>query len=103
MNKTENDFSKSISNKNFSEPWHANLFALTISLSESGVFSWPEWVSAFSSNLAKNKIKDNYSKDYFSIWFFSLEEVLLRKNQISKENLREVFEELVLAQNESAH
>ena len=55
MDKTENDFSKSMSNKNFSEPWHANLFALTISLSESGVFSWPEWVSAFSGILLKTK------------------------------------------------
>ena len=87
----------------FKAPWEAQAFSLVIALHESGVFSWPEWVSAFSSNLAKNKIKDNYSKDYFSIWFFSLVEVLLRKNQISKENLREVFEELVLAQNESAH
>ena len=103
MDKIENDFSKHISDKNFDEPWHANLFALTVSLSKSGVFSWPEWVSIFSSNLAAKEIKDNCSRDYFSVWLFSLEEVLLRKNQISKENLREVFKELVLAQNKSAH
>ena len=103
MDETENDFSKYISVKNFDEPWHANLFALTVSLSESRIFSWPEWVSILSSKLASKNIKDDNSRDYFSVWLFSLEEVLLRKNQISKENLREVFKELVLAQNEPAH
>ena len=42
MDETENDFSKYISVKNFDEPWQANLFALTVSLSESRIFSWPE-------------------------------------------------------------
>ena len=59
-------------------------------------------MSILSSNLAK-KIKDNNSRDYFSVWLFSLEEVLLRKNHISKENLRDAFKELVSAQNRSSH
>ena len=103
MDHTENDYPKYISIKNFDEPWHANLLALTVSLSERGVFSWSEWVDVFSSNLTKKEMKSNYNRDYFSVWFFSLEEVLLKKDYISKESLREVFDALVLAQKQSAH
>ena len=55
MDKTENDFSKSMSNKNFSEPWHANLFALTISLSESGVLAGPSGYLPLAAILLKTK------------------------------------------------
>ena len=102
MDHTENDYTKYISIENFDEPWHANLLALTVSLSERGVFSWSEWIDVFSSNLTKIEIKSKYNGDYFSAWFFSLEEVLLKKNYISKESLREVFDALVLAQKETA-
>ena len=103
MDHTENDYPKYISIENFDEPWHANLLALTVSLSERGVFSWSEWVDVFSSNLTKKEIMSNYNRNYFYVWFFSLEEVLLKKDYISKESLTEVFEALVLAQKESAH
>ena len=33
----------------FAEPWEAQVFALAVSLSERGVFSWSEWTSALAA------------------------------------------------------
>jgi nitrile hydratase accessory protein len=32
----------------FAEPWEAQVFALAVSLSERGVFSWSEWTAALA-------------------------------------------------------
>lgn len=33
----------------FAEPWEAQVFALAVSLSERGVFSWSEWTTALAA------------------------------------------------------
>lgn len=38
----------------FSAPWHAQLFALTVHLNESGLFSWPDWTARFGATLARH-------------------------------------------------
>ena len=32
----------------FAEPWQAQAFALTLSLHEQGLFTWPEWAATWS-------------------------------------------------------
>ena len=36
----------------FHEPWHAQIFALTIHLNEQGHFEWKDWSQAFSEALS---------------------------------------------------
>ena len=36
----------------FAEPWHAQLFALTVHLNETGRFTWADWASRFGARLA---------------------------------------------------
>ncbi|PCJ05242.1 MAG: nitrile hydratase accessory protein [Rhodobacteraceae bacterium] len=62
----------------FQQPWHAQVFALTISLNEIGRFSWPEWVARFSDVLAQHGLDKDLDggDDYFTAWLATLEAIL---------------------------
>ncbi|MEP3636118.1 MAG: nitrile hydratase accessory protein [Paracoccaceae bacterium] len=59
----------------FQEPWHAQVFALTVHLHEAGHFTWPDWAEAFSTTLKRHgTAKDlNGGDDYFAAWLETLE------------------------------
>ena len=48
MNKTENQIV-------IQNPWHSQLFAITVRMSEKGNFSWKEFVEAFGVSLKKQR------------------------------------------------
>ena len=103
MKKSNPFFNKTYAIEKFEEPWHAQLFALTINLNDSQIFSWSEWVAVFSRNL-NGVEKCNESKTgYFEIWLDSLEEILLEKKKIHTENLKEVLDGWVSAYNFTPH
>ena len=64
----------------FSEPWQAELFAITLNLHEKGLFNWASWTEKLGGSLKRDK---NTSKDdlehYFLSWLSALEETLLEK------------------------
>lgn len=62
----------------FSEPWHAQLFALTVKLNEDGHFSWPDWADRFSSTLRRHGLARELDggNDYFNAWLETLETLL---------------------------
>ena len=62
----------------FQEPWHAQIFALTVHLNEAGYFQWRDWAQRFGATLARNGLsKDlNGGDDYFAAWLETLEEYL---------------------------
>lgn len=62
----------------FAEPWHAQLFALTVHLNETGLFAWPDWATAFGATLQRHGLeKDlNGGDDYYTAWLETLEQVL---------------------------
>ena len=62
----------------FEQPWHAQVFALTVSLNEAGHFSWPDWAARFSDVLAKHGLSKelNGGSDYFDAWLEALEGLL---------------------------
>lgn len=62
----------------FEQPWHAQAFALSVHLNESGRFTWGQWVDRFSSTLARHGLsKDlNGGDDYFTAWIETLEAIL---------------------------
>ena len=62
----------------FLQPWHAQVFALTVSLNESGRFTWPDWVSRFSTILAEHGLDRDLDggDDYFNAWLETLELIL---------------------------
>jgi nitrile hydratase accessory protein len=58
----------------FEEPWHAQLFALTVHLNESGRFDWPDWAARFSKTLAAHGLTRDLDggDDYFNAWLETL-------------------------------
>ncbi|MCR9126049.1 MAG: nitrile hydratase accessory protein [Rhodobacteraceae bacterium] len=62
----------------FGEPWHAQVFALTVHLNETGRFSWPDWAARFSATLAAHGLNKalNGGDDYFVAWLETLETLL---------------------------
>ena len=67
--------------KSFEAPWHGQVFALTVALSEAGHFAWPEWAAVFSARLeadGQGRELDG-SEDYYTAWVAALEEMLAAK------------------------
>ena len=63
----------------FQNPWHSQLFAITVQLSEKGNFSWKEFVEVFGESLKKQRSLSNNldgSNNYFSCWLDALEKIL---------------------------
>ena len=62
----------------FEELWHAQVFALTVHLNESGLFDWPAWAARFGAKLAEYGVdRDlNGGDDYFTAWLAALEDML---------------------------
>ena len=55
----------------FAEPWEAQAFALAVSLSERGVFTWSEWTEAVSA--APEQL------GYYERWLTTLERLVAEK------------------------
>jgi nitrile hydratase accessory protein len=62
----------------FAEPWHAQLFALTVHLHERGMFNWPDWAALFGATLAEHGLSKELDggDDYFNAWLAALERLL---------------------------
>ena len=62
----------------FEQPWHAQVFALTVTLNEKGHFSWQEWAERFGGTLKTHSLAKslNGGDDYFLAWLDALESFL---------------------------
>ena len=62
----------------FAEPWHAQVFALTVHLHDTGRFSWPAWAERFGATLARHGLSKELDggDDYFAAWLETLEAAL---------------------------
>lgn len=57
----------------FDEAWHAQAFALAVSLREAGAFTWPEWTEIFAAELAA---RPEYDGSYYEAWLAALEKIV---------------------------
>lgn len=69
----------------FAEPWHAQVFALTVHLNEAGRFSWADWVQRFSATLARHGLDRDLDggEDYFRAWLETLEGFLAEEGAVA--------------------
>ena len=79
----------SISEPVFSEPWHAQVFAVTVHLNETGRLHWPDWASAFSETLKRHGLARDLDggDDYFGAWLETLEHFLVSEGVAAKDDL----------------
>ena len=73
----------------FDAPWHAQIFALTVSQNENGVFTWSDWAARFGEMLARHgRSKSlNGGEDYFAAWLETLEKMLTERGIAAAEDL----------------
>ena len=92
--KSITDLKMSVLEKNhegpvFKEPWQAQAFAMAVTLSEAGLFSWQEWSSELGASIhsrQKNGDPDD-GETYYLHWLETLEIMLSRKNLIEHADL----------------
>lgn len=73
----------------FTEPWHAQVFSLTVHLNETGQLDWPDWAAAFSDTLKRHGLSKQLDggDDYFAAWLETLEAVVVEKGVAMPEEL----------------
>lgn len=73
----------------FREPWEAQAFALTLTLHERGVFSWPEWAAALGAEIARAQAAGDpdTGDTYYRHWLAALERLVAEKNLADAQTL----------------
>ena len=73
----------------FDEPWHAEVFAVTVHLSERSLFSWAEWTEALGEQISKVKLRRHIdgSNDYYNLWLQALIELISTKGLTDAETI----------------
>lgn len=74
----------------FSEPWHAQVFAVTVALNEAGRFDWSQWVERFSGTLRRHGLDRELDggDDYFHAWLETLETLLAEQGDTTPEDVQ---------------
>lgn len=85
----------------FAEPWHAQVFAVTVALNEAGRLGWPDWATRFSATLKRHGLHRelNGGDDYFFAWLETLEALLAEQGAAASDDvsqLRDRWEEAYL-------
>lgn len=86
----------------FAQPWHAQLFALTLHLNERGLFSWPDWAARFGATLRAHGLSRELDggDDYFGAWLETLETLLAEDGAAAPEEaarLRDAWRDAFLS------
>jgi nitrile hydratase accessory protein len=72
----------------FEAPWQAEAFALAITLSSAGWYTWAEWTAVFSRRLkAPERSASDGTIGYFDAWLEALEELVGTKGIADKTSL----------------
>jgi nitrile hydratase accessory protein len=79
----------------FAEPWQAQAFACALQLSRRGLFTWREWVDAFSAEIAAHPARFDESAEaaYYRQWLRTLEKLVGIKGAASAAEIDERAEQ----------
>lgn len=67
--------------RSFREPWEAQAFAITLSLYEQGLFTWPEWTAVLAEEIKRAQAAGDpdTGETYYRHWLAALEHILSDK------------------------
>lgn len=68
----------------FSAPWQAQVFAMTVTLHERGLFSWSEWARLLAAHVSGGAPDGS---DYYERWADALQELLAERQVLSADQL----------------
>ena len=68
----------------FRAPWEAQAFALAVSLSERGAFTWSEWAATLAEVIAEHRARGepDTGERYYEHWVAALERIVARKSLV---------------------
>lgn len=89
----------------FSEPWQAEVFAMTLMLHEKKLFSWCEWADQLNSSiLAAQKNGDpDLGNTYYLHWLDALETLVTAKQIGEPGQLADLYKQWENAANSTPH
>jgi len=89
----------------FKEPWQAEIFAMTLTLYERGVFSWSEWADQLSRSIksAQDDGDPDLGDTYYLHWLDALEKIIISKGIGAAEQLNTLYAEWENAANTTPH
>ena len=66
----------------FSEPLEAQAFAMAVTLSSNGYFTWKEWAATLAEVIAESKASGGPidGSDYYQNWVAALEQLIIDKD-----------------------
>lgn len=80
---------KTVNEPIFSEPWQAQAFALTVTVHQQGLFTWEEWATCLSEEIAADKAAGGPAdgSNYYALWLAALERLARDKGAVSGSEL----------------
>ena len=77
----------------FREPWEAQAFALTLSLYDRGLFTWPEWAATLGAEIKRAQAAGDpdTGETYYRHWLAALERIVADKGVTDAETLQRYF------------
>ena len=70
----------------FQAPWEARAFGLAVALNEQEIYEWCEFSAELAATIAAAE-QSNDPSGYYARWIASLEELIIAKGLISREQL----------------
>jgi len=86
----------------FQAPWEARAFGLAVALNEKDLYEWREFSSQLASEIATAE-QNNTPSSYYARWIASLEELLIDRGLISREQLDARTEEYAIHDEHDHH
>ena len=83
----------------FAEPWHAQAFAMAVSLHAAGVFSWTDWAETLSQKIASDPENSaepalntdtnptDWNERYYQHWLAALEHLLTARGVADQDQI----------------
>ena len=73
----------------FGAPWQAQAFAMTVTLYQGGIFSWPEWAERLGAEIAaaRDSGDPDLGDTYYDHWLKALESLLAEKGLVAPPEL----------------
>ena len=74
----------------FHEPWEAQAFAMTLSLYDRGLFTWPEWAAVLGEEIKRAQASGDpdTGATYYRHWLAALERIVAEKGVIDSDTLK---------------
>jgi nitrile hydratase accessory protein len=78
----------------FREPWEAQAFAITLSLYDRGLFTWPEWAAILGEEIKRAQAAGDpdTGETYYLHWLAALERIVAEKGVTSAQTLKRYYD-----------